>query len=158
MPRTRSLATLLPLLVVALLVVPALVAELGAQEAGEPEAAVDAFHRALRSGDRDAALDALSPEVTVFESGGAELSREEYASHHLGGDMAFSAAVHTEVTARWTGGEGDTAWVLSRTATRGNYRDREIDSRGVETMLLRRLDGGWKIVHVHWSSRSAPEP
>jgi len=128
------------------------------QQSDEPAATVDRFHQALRSGDRAAALDALSPDVTVFESGGAELSRDEYASHHLAGDIAFSAAVATEVTARWTGGEGDTAWVLSRTASRGTYRGRDVDRRGVETMLLRRLAGVWRIVHVHWSSRQAPEP
>lgn len=129
-----------------------------AQEANGPAAAVDAFHAALEAGDRDAALAWLDPDVVIYESGGAEMSREEYASHHLGGDMQFSAAMEREVTGRREQTLDDVAWVLSATRTTGTFRDREIDSVGVETMVLRRIDGAWRIVHVHWSSRSAPSP
>ncbi|WP_369815641.1 hypothetical protein [Erythrobacter sp. CCH5-A1] len=34
----------------------------------------------------------------------------------------------------------------------GTYRDRQIKSRSVETMLLRRVNGSWQIFHIHWSS------
>src|SRR5690606_29848204 len=50
--------------------------------AGAAEA-VDAFHAALRAGDRDAALAVLAEDALIFEAGGAERSRAEYASHHL---------------------------------------------------------------------------
>lgn len=119
-----------------------------------PAATVDAFHQALAAGDRDHALASLDPEVVIFESGGAELSREEYASHHLESDMAFSKAVARTTTGQWSGGDGDVAWVLSRSESRGTNRDREIHARGTETVLLRRSDdGSWRILHIHWSSR-----
>lgn len=119
-----------------------------------PETTVDAFHQALKVGDRDAALALLAPEVVIFESGGAEMSRTEYASHHLGGDMKFSAAVDTEVVDRQSGSDGKSAWVLTRSQTRGTYGDREINAKGTETMILVNIDGSWRIVHIHWSSRS----
>ncbi|RMH21318.1 MAG: DUF4440 domain-containing protein [Acidobacteria bacterium] len=123
-----------------------------------PEEAVDAFHRALAEGDREAALELLSPAVTIFESGGAELSRDEYAGHHLGADMSFAAAVERTVIDRRSEIRGDAAWVLTRSRTQGTFRDRPIDSRDAETMILRRSDDGWRIVHVHWSSRPAARP
>ncbi len=113
---------------------------------------VEAFHLALSSGDGPTALDQLGTEVRIFESGHAE-TREEYASGHLRGDMAFAAAV--ERTTTWSQVEvvGDVAVYLSQYETKGTFRDREIDSRGTETMVLVRSADGWKIRHIHWSSR-----
>ena len=122
-----------------------------------PVSAVEAFHEALTKGDREQALAWLDPSVVIFESGGAERSRDEYASHHLPSDIEFARSVRTEVLNRQTGLWGDNAWVLSRTRTTGTFRDRDLDSQDVETMVLRRIDGRWLIVHIHWSSRpSAP--
>lgn len=121
----------------------------------EAEAALDAFHAALESSDRDGALARLDPAVVIFEAGGAELSREEYASHHLAGDMEFLAAITTERVDRRSGASGDLVWVLTRTRTAGTFRDKEVSSRGTETALLARGDDGWRLVHLHWSSRAA---
>lgn len=126
-------------------------------QADDPVAVVDAFHLALSAGDRDAALAHLDADVRIFEGGGAEMSRDEYASHHLGGDITFAAAMTREITHREHNVAGDVAYVLSRTRTTGTFREREIDSIGTETMVLRQGDDGWRIVHIHWSSRRAPE-
>jgi ketosteroid isomerase-like protein len=125
-----------------------------AEPDGSPAAAIDAFHAALGSGNRDEALRWLAPEVVIFEGGGAEMSRDEYASHHLGSDMEFSKAVKSEIVDRQSGSSGDVAWVLTRTHTVGRFGDRAVDANGVETMVLRRGAEGWRIVHVHWSSYS----
>lgn len=126
---------------------------LAAGASQEPGEVVDAFHAAIVAGDREAALALLDPAVVIFEAGGAEMSRDEYAAGHLGGDMRFASAVQREVTERSSGASGDVAWVLSRTRTTGTVGEREIDSAGTETMLLRRGPDGWRIVHIHWSSR-----
>jgi ketosteroid isomerase-like protein len=118
-----------------------------------PSRTVDSFHQALAGGDREAVLRLLDPEVTVFESGGAELSRDEYASHHLGADMEFSAATTRKVVGQAEGETHDAAWVLTRSETSGTFRGKEIDLLGAESVLLRRGEHGWRIVHIHWSSR-----
>jgi ketosteroid isomerase-like protein len=125
-----------------------------AANAGTPAAAVEAFQSALVNGDRDSALSWLDPAIVIFESGGAEMSREEYAAHHLDSDLAFLAATKHDVLDRQVQSAGETAWVLSRTRTTGRFRDRPIDVDGVETMVLRRLNGDWRIVHIHWSSHA----
>ncbi|MFQ5528119.1 MAG: YybH family protein [Thermoanaerobaculia bacterium] len=128
---------------------------LGADEAhGTPAFAVAAFHDALASGDQDAVLGLLDPGVMIFESGGAELSRDEYASHHLGADMEFSSATNRKIVDQKKGEVGDAGWVLTRSETSGTFRDKDIDILGTETVLLRRGEHGWRIVHIHWSSRS----
>ncbi|NHZ73521.1 MAG: DUF4440 domain-containing protein [Nitrospirae bacterium] len=128
---------------------------IGADEAStEAIETVRAFHQALVAQDKEQVLTLLSPKVLIFESGGAELSRQDYAGHHLGADMEFSGATTRKVTDQQAGQEGDLAWVLTRSETSGTFRDKDLDIRGVETMLLRKTPDGWKIIHIHWSSRT----
>lgn len=121
---------------------------------GGAVAAVEGFHAALAAGDRERVLSWLDPQVVIFESGGAEMSREEYASHHLDSDMEFVRAMKTEVLDRQAHSGVDAAWVLTRTRTTGRFRERDFDLEGVETMVLRRAGEQWRIIHVHWSSHS----
>jgi hypothetical protein len=151
----RALATRLALAVLAALGASAARAAESAPAIAEAEAALDAFHASLESGDRDGALARLDPAVVIFEAGGAELSREEYASHHLAGDMDYLAATETERVDRRSGASGDLVWVLTRTKTAGTFQGKEVSSLGTETALLARGGEGWRIVHLHWSSRAA---
>lgn len=125
--------------------------------AAPPEAtrAVDAFHAALRRGDTAGALAQLADDVLIFEAGGAERSKSEYAAAHLSGDAAFAQVVPGALLRRTGGVTGGLAWVASEGRTRGRYNDRDVDRVTAETMLLRRDGATWKIVHVHWSSRAA---
>lgn len=130
-------------------------AQLVAQDSGENAVAltVASFHSALEQRDRGRALAALSPDVVIYESGEAELSRDEYAAHHLEADTRFAASTKTELVDRRTIISGDLASVISRTKTSGTFAAKPIDVIGTETMLLRRdAEGRWSIVHIHWSS------
>ncbi|WP_340647012.1 nuclear transport factor 2 family protein [Phenylobacterium sp.] len=124
----------------------------------DPAAAevVDAFHAALERGDTTAAAGFLSDALVVFEEGGAERSKAEYAGHHLPADAVFAKAVGSHITRRSGGVGGDLAWVASEGRTQGRYKERDIDRITTETVVLRWASGAWKIVHVHWSSRAAP--
>lgn len=117
--------------------------------------AVDAFHAALARGDTAKAAAQLADAVLIFEAGGVERSRAEYAAGHLVGDAAFAQAVGSQMTRR-AGGGGDLAWVASEGRAKGRFKDRDVDRVTTETMVLRREGAAWKIVHVHWSSRAAP--
>ncbi|MFT4956617.1 MAG: ketosteroid isomerase-like protein [Brevundimonas sp.] len=112
------------------------------------------FHAALDAGDRDAALALLTPDVIVLEEGGAERSREEYAGHHLPADIAFAGATRSEVARRAAAVEGDVAWIMTEGRTTGRFDDRAVDRLTAETMVLTRGADGWRIRHIHWSSRA----
>ena len=124
-------------------------------DAASAASVVDAFHAALASGNTDGALALLSSDVLIFETGGAERSRDEYAGHHLGSDAAFSAAVPSTVTRRAGHVMGDVAWISSEGRVTGEYNGRAIDRLTVETMVLVRHSETWMIHHIHWSSRAA---
>lgn len=117
----------------------------------EVHAVVEGFARALQAGDSTRALSFLHPDVVIYEGGHAE-TLTQYRSHHLAADIAFLRAVKQETTAHQMTVQGDVALALSETRSKGRFRERDIDSRGAETLILVRSSEGWKIRHIHWSS------
>jgi ketosteroid isomerase-like protein len=113
---------------------------------------VDAFHAALHRGDTNAASALLAEDALIFESGGVERTKAEYAAHHLPADAEFSRAVSSVVTRRAGHAAGILAWIASEGRTTGQYKGKPLDLLTTETMILRRTHGSWKIVHIHWSS------
>lgn len=117
-------------------------------------AVIDAFHAALKRGDAAAAAALLTEDAMIFEQGGAEASKAEYVTGHLPGDIAYSAVTKDEVTSRRSEIVGSLAVVMSQGRTTGEYNGKPVDRRTTETMVLKRSRGGWRIIHVHWSSRA----
>lgn len=115
-------------------------------------AAVDAFHAALQRGDARAAAALLADDALIFESGGAERSKAEYAAHHLPADAEFSRSISSAVSRRAGRSDGALAWIATEGRTTGTYKGKALDLATTETMVLRRVGGAWKIIHIHWSS------
>jgi len=123
-----------------------------AVEAGSPEAVVNAYGAALRAKDEAALRALLAPDVIIAEGGAAERSVEEYAGHHMPADMAFTAAVEFSLKKRDVIENADLATVVSESQVHGTYNGENVHSRMMETMVLRRENDRWRIVHIHWSS------
>lgn len=144
------------ILAVMLLLTPVVASPAHSQSAGSAEnsirAVVDSFALALATGDSLAALSLLNADVVIYEGGHAE-TREQYRSGHLRSDIAFASAVPRKTTSDDVMISGDVALYTSEYTAAGRYRDRDIDSHGTETMVLVRTPHGWKIRHIHWSSR-----
>jgi ketosteroid isomerase-like protein len=121
----------------------------------EPIAVVDAFQAALIAGDTARAAGYLDPNVVILESGGAEWSAQEYLADHAKADAEFLKSVKVTPGARSARVEGDLAWVASLSRFETEKEGKAVAVDGAETMLLRRETGGWKIVHIHWSSRTS---
>ena len=121
----------------------------------KPAGIVTAFHEALKSGDREAALELLLPETLILESGHLQ-TVTEYAEHHLASDIAMSQATSFEVLEQSEQTVGDVAWIVTRSRRTGSFSEREIDSMTVETVVLHHVKTGWRIAHIHWSSVKKP--
>ncbi|MEO8673411.1 MAG: c-type cytochrome [Tahibacter sp.] len=118
----------------------------------EPSAVVDRFQRLLKSGDTQAAVELLDPQVRIFETGYVEQTRDEYAGHHLGADAAFLKNATIAQKSRSGGAVGDLAWVGSESRLTTTEKGKPVDSASTETMILKKSADGWRIVHIHWSS------
>lgn len=128
---------------------------LAASQSG-PVITVDAFHAAMGKGDAVAVADLLVEDAVIFEQGGAESSKAEYVEAHLPGDIAYSKGMTDTITSRRSAVEGRTAWVLTQGRTTGAYEGKTVDRLTTETMVLKKVKGGWRITHIHWSSLAAP--
>jgi len=117
---------------------------------------VDAFHAALRRGDTRSAAAMLADDALIFEGGGVERSKAEYASHHLAADAAYTQAVPSVLTRRAGDSNGSVAWIASEGRTTGTYKGNAVDRVTAETMVLRRTGRAWRIAHIHWSSAAKP--
>ncbi len=125
-----------------------------AAAASTPEQVMAAFQAAMKSGDAALVKRWLAPEVLIYEGGAAERSRNEYAAHHLGADMAFLKQSRVEIIKQSSGGGDDAAWVTTESRIRGeSSKGKPIDVASTETALLKKTAEGWRIVHLHWSSQ-----
>ena len=121
--------------------------------AATPKETVAAFHAALSAGDKAKALSLLAPEVAIYEAGHVERSRDEYASHHLPGDIEFAKSSTRKVLRESERIDGNTAVVWEESESSGTAQGVPVRALGTGTMVLEKRGDGWAIVHVHWSSR-----
>jgi ketosteroid isomerase-like protein len=117
----------------------------------EPGKVVTQFHKALKEQNKDVARSLLADDVLIYEGGGVERSADEYASHHMLSDMAYIFGLSTEVLEHQVFIEGDIAVSNSRTHTKGTFKGKDIDRKGMETIVLKKINGKWKIWRIHWS-------
>lgn len=116
-------------------------------------AVVEQFGRALAAGELKTAESLLDAEVLILETGGAERSREEYMGHHAISDAAFLKGSHSELKRRRARIDGGLAWVGTESELHASRNGQPMTLLSTETMVLRNTPSGWKIVHIHWSSR-----
>lgn len=122
----------------------------GAEEA---VAAVDRFSNALATGRLNNAAAELAPDVVILEGGGGEWSAKEYLDGHAHGDAAFMKGAKVRLVNRIARIDGTLAWVGSESTIDVVNDGNPVRLFSAETMVLQRQAGGWKIVHIHWSSR-----
>lgn len=118
-----------------------------------PSQTLEDFLAAIPKEDRTTVVRTLDAKAQIYESGYVEQSRDEYLSHHFAADAEFARAATTKVLRRNTTQSGDTAVIWSETVTEGSLKGKPIKHFGTETVVLKQIDGAWRIIHVHWSSR-----
>ena len=119
--------------------------------APEAEAAAQAFHTALQHGDRTAVLALLAPDVTIRESGHTQ-TRDDYASGHLGEDIAFLKSAKITPVSLGSMPMGDTAMVGSESDIQATIKGKSATLRSRELLNLKKDGKDWKIVSIQWQS------
>lgn len=125
-------------------------------ELASVKAVLSAYNQALTTLDAGKAKDLFAVDSAVFESGGVEGNYVHYLEHHIGPELAefqeysyrdYSVDVRLELP-------------LALTSESYIYRIRMkegakvIEKQAVTTSVLKKIDGEWKIIQSHTSSRS----
>ncbi len=116
-----------------------------------PAKVVVAFHNALKSSKEDEVFKLLEKSVLIYEGGGVERSAKEYSTHHLLADMAFMSKMEVEVIEHQVTIYNNIAISSSRSIIKGKYKGKVIEKTNMETIVLRKNNGKWKIINIHWS-------
>ncbi|EAQ95793.2 YybH family protein [Congregibacter litoralis] len=117
----------------------------------EAAGVVKAFHAALNEGSSDSVLMALDSHVSIFEGGGVDRTAIEYVSGHMIADFEFMSGVDSSVLEHRVYESEEMAFSVTRTKYVGAYEGEPVNYTGVETLVLKKKDGIWKINHIHWS-------
>ena len=115
---------------------------------------VDAFSKAIKTAKIAEAGALLDPAVLILESGGSERSRDEYLREHAPADAAFLQSAQQQLRFRRARASGELAWVATESLITSGKAEAKRTVRSTETMVLRKHEGRWTIVHIHWSSGS----
>jgi len=121
-------------------------------DAAEAAKVVDEFQHQLHHGHAETAAAMLAPDLLVFEGGESEDSRAEYAGHHLGADSKFLQNATVRRISRRGSALGDLAWIATESEITAPG-EKPVDLISTETMVLAKTPGGWRVAHIHWSSR-----
>ena len=89
------------------------------------------------------------------ESGGQNTGLDDLVGHHVEPEGDALDSLELDFSNIETHFEGDFAWAIADTEVKATVKKdkREIHNRGYQTFLFRRVDGEWKVVHTHSSSR-----
>jgi ketosteroid isomerase-like protein len=151
--------TLLPLALLLALPTMAL-AQPASGDAASVEAWLKGYDAAFLSKDLDRLASFYHPDVTIYEGTGINHGWADYRDRHLGPELkAFSNLqfAHTETKVTMMPG-GQSAYATSRYTIKAKMGERDLDSEGLETLVLVRTPEGWKIRHSHTSSRARRPP
>jgi uncharacterized protein (TIGR02246 family) len=127
---------------------------------GGDAAAIDAwlnqYDAAFLAKDLEKLATFYHPDVTIFEGGGVNNGWIDYRDRHLGPELKRFENLQYSHSNRKVHvlGDGRTAYVTSNYAIKARMGDRDLDSGGLETLVLvKGADSAWKIRHSHTSAR-----
>lgn len=131
-----------------------------AADAASVEAWLKGYDAAFMAKDLAKLATFYHPDVTIYEGTGINNGWADYRDRHLGPELkAFENLQfgHTETKVTLMPG-GESAYATSRYTIKAKMGERELDSEGLETLVLVKTADGWKIRHSHTSSRPARRP
>ena len=90
-----------------------------------------------------------------IESGGQNEGLNDLVEHHVKPEKTALEYLKLDFSNIEIHFENNFAWAIANTSIKGKVRnsDRVFDKNGYETFLFRKIDGSWKVVHTHSSSR-----
>jgi uncharacterized cupredoxin-like copper-binding protein len=95
------------------------------------------------------------PEARYYESGGQNKGLNDLVTHHVEPEKDAMEYLKLDFSNIRVFFEKDFAWALADTRVKGKLKKsgRTFDKTGRQTFLFRLVDGTWKVVHTHSSSR-----
>ena len=117
------------------------------------------YKDAIQNLTTDGTFELFTPDATVFEQGKVEGTYEDYINHHLGPELGhfksftfsdYNIDITVNLPFAFTTENYLYTIVLKGDESKGK-QERTIESKGVATSILKKINGEFKIIHTHSS-------
>lgn len=118
-----------------------------------------AYKDAIQNLTTKGTFELFTPDATVFEQGKVEGTYKDYIDGHLGPELGhfksftfsdYDININVNLPYAYTTESYLYTIVLKGDEVKGT-KERTIESKGVATSVLKKIDGDWKIIHSHTS-------
>lgn len=94
-----------------------------------------------------------------IEGGGQNAGLDSLVEHHVEPEkdaLEYLNLDFNDIEIHFEGDDKSFAWAIADTSVKGKVKKsgKEFDKAGFQTFLFRKIDGAWKVVHTHSSSRN----
>ncbi len=121
------------------------------------QASLEKYDRAVQTKDVETVKSLLAPDVLLYEHSVRNDGLQDVFENHLKPEILESQDLRLDFSdVRVTGG-AELTLVTRQYRIRGKLGDRVIDATGNETMVWKKIEGNWKIAHIHYS-HACPKP
>lgn len=117
------------------------------------------YKNAIQNLTTEGTFQLFTQDATVFEQGKVEGTYKDYIDGHLGPELGhfksftfsdYQIDVNVSLPYAYTTENYLYTIVLKADEAKGT-KERTIESKGVATSILKKIDGDWKIIHSHTS-------
>ena len=117
------------------------------------------YKDAIQNLTTDGTFELFTPNATVFEQGKVEGTYEDYINHHLGPELGhfksftfsdYNIDIIVNLPFAFTTENYLYTIVLKGNESKGK-QEQTIESKGVATSILKKINGEFKIIHTHSS-------
>ena len=123
------------------------------------ENVMKSYKDAIQNLTTEGTFELFTPDASVFEQGKVEGTYKDYIDHHLGPELGHFKSftfsdyeIHTTVNLPYAYTTENYLYtiVLKGNEAKGT-QERTIESKGVATSILEKINREWKIIHSHTS-------
>jgi ketosteroid isomerase-like protein len=120
---------------------------------------IESYKNALQNLTTKGTFELFTDDALVYEQGKVEGTYTDYIDNHLGPELGhfksftfsdYNVNVSVNLPYAYTTEDYLYTIVLKEDPERG-IKERTINSKGVATSILQKIDGEWKIIHSHTS-------
>ena len=112
---------------------------------------LDAYDQAVSKRDVESVRKLLAPEVLVYEHDVRNDGIEDAFENHLKPEILEDNGLQLSYSDVRVTASPALALVTRLYHVKGNLKGKVIDSTGNETLVWKRTEGRWKIIHIHYS-------
>jgi ketosteroid isomerase-like protein len=120
-------------------------------QTADVQKALHAYDQAVAKKDVETVRSLLAPELLLFEHSVRNDGAKDAFENHLKPEILEGDGLELSYSDLRVTADGNLALVTRQYRVKGTFDGKAIDSTGNETQVWQRKEGGWRLLHIHYS-------